>query len=65
MQWGLSRRKSKGNPTLRVPYNARSERAAPAVTSPSIQAAPVVPMLSPAPAPKPAPISPVIPPNLR
>lgn len=65
MQWGLSPRKSKGNPKLRIPYSTKSEMAAPAVTSPSIQAAPVAPMLSPAPAPKPAPISPVIPPNLR
>ncbi|MCB1276721.1 hypothetical protein [Prosthecobacter sp.] len=64
VSWGLSPRKSRGNPKLKYHYNARDEYSAPVSAAPSAPAAPApAPVVSPSPSA--APISPTIPANLR
>lgn len=64
VSWGLTPRKSRGNPKMKYQYNAREEFSQPVSAAPAAPAA-AAPAPARSAAPSPAPISPTIPPNLR
>jgi len=65
VSWGLSPRKSRGNPKMRYQYNANARSEQPAAPM-SLEPAAPAPALAPAPAPsRAAPASPAVPSTLR